>query len=172
MTQLGCGGEAQALPSPALRNVFTRTWAAGAFQDGQPILLSLNLLARLSPAGEGSRPHPGLAGSRQGAGPGASGQPSAPAPLCPCPRGKGCTTPGSGTGSQGSRNLPGAPKHVPNPRGGGGTSELLYPHDVIPGRETEIPLLSSRRLLTGVPTTRPRSASCQATCHGWAGHGQ
>lgn len=41
MTQLQCGGgEAQAPPNPAFRNVFTRTWATGAFQDGQPILLS------------------------------------------------------------------------------------------------------------------------------------
>lgn len=61
MAQPKVGGEAWALPSPALRNVFTRTRAAGACQHGQLTLLSPEPVcqAHLGTEGAMSPPWPG-----------------------------------------------------------------------------------------------------------------
>lgn len=89
MTQLRCvGGEAPTLPNPAFHNVFTRTRAAGAFQDRQPILNSPEPARQAQPSrgGAASAPQPRLwwelgedplSGSRAGAAAGG----------CSCPGG-------------------------------------------------------------------------------------
>lgn len=152
-----CGGEARALPNPAFRNVFTGTWAARAFQEGQPTLLSPEPARQAQPGRGGtvSSPWPRrlVAGSQV-----RSLRPALCSSTATGVRPEGKVMPHAEVGS----SLPGQPKTAgctktrPQPPGeGDSTLEHLYPHDIIPGRETEIPLLSSHHL---------------RLCPGWAGH--